>query len=152
MQSHFDNGSERAALNWLLTLQQKEDAERWRDGIGYLLARATESAKEYDVAVERLGEDTQSTQAHGNLILRSFNQSIDRTAGIGWEQLVREVASRQAQVARLFPGETRSRDSLVGFDVFFPCLVDNFLGQSGRFAILVPSRRFQILPHELLVE
>ena len=71
-QSHFDNGSERAALNWLLTLQEKEDAERWRDGIAYLLARATESAKEYDVAVERLRADTKSTQAHGNLIRARF--------------------------------------------------------------------------------
>lgn len=78
-QSHFDNGSERAALNWLLTLQQKEDTERWKDGITYLLARATESAKEYDVAVERYRNDKSSPQAHGNLIrARLLNQLIEK--------------------------------------------------------------------------
>lgn len=67
-QSHFDNGSFSAAANWLKVLQSKEDAERWSDGVNYLLGRAYESRMEYDLAIEHYRKYPKSTQAHGNLI------------------------------------------------------------------------------------
>jgi hypothetical protein len=68
-QCHFDNGSVSAAANWLKLLGEKEDADRWFDGVNYLLGRAIEARKEYDLAIEAYQErKDEGTQAHGNLI------------------------------------------------------------------------------------
>jgi len=67
-QSHFDNGSVSAAANWLKLLKDKEDAERWRDGIDYLLGRAYEARQEFDLAIKQYQENKAVQQAHGNLI------------------------------------------------------------------------------------
>ncbi len=68
-QCHFDNGSVSAAANWLKLLSEKEDADRWFDGIDYLLGRAIEGRKEYDLAIEAYQERKDiGTQSHGNLI------------------------------------------------------------------------------------
>ena len=63
----FDNASVNAAKNWLNVLKDQDGVERWSDGVGYLLGRALEGCKEYDEAIEALG-DTDSVQAHGNII------------------------------------------------------------------------------------
>ena len=63
----FDNSSVNAAKNWLTVLRGEDDAERWSDGVVYLLGRAMEGGKEYDEAIEVLG-DSNSIQAHGNII------------------------------------------------------------------------------------
>ncbi len=63
----FDNSSVSAAKNWLNVLKAHDDAQRWNDGVVYLLGRALEGCKEYDEAIETLS-DTDSIQAHGNLI------------------------------------------------------------------------------------
>lgn len=63
----FDNGSVNASGNWLMVLRDEEDADRWSDGVNYLLGRSYEGRKEYDEAIEILS-DTKSTQAHGNII------------------------------------------------------------------------------------
>ena len=62
----FDNSSVGAAKNWLNVLKSKDDAERWNDGVNYLLGRALESSKEYDEAIEVLS-DPKSSQALGNI-------------------------------------------------------------------------------------
>ena len=62
----FDNSSVNAAKNWLNVLRAEEDAERWNDGVTYLLGRSLESCKEYDEAIEVLS-DPKSTQALGNI-------------------------------------------------------------------------------------
>ena len=48
-------------------MRGEDDAERWSDGVVYLLGRAMEGGKEYDEAIEVLG-DSNSIQAHGNII------------------------------------------------------------------------------------
>ena len=63
----FDNGSVKAAGNWLEILLAEEDAERWKVGVSYLLGRSFEGRKEYDEAIKTYG-DQKSSQAHGNLI------------------------------------------------------------------------------------
>lgn len=63
----FDNGSMNAAANWLAILESKEDAERWKDGVTYLLGRSLEKLQEYDRAIEVLS-DQKLEQSHGNLI------------------------------------------------------------------------------------
>ena len=63
----FDNSSVNAAKNWLNVLKSEDDAERWSDGVVYLLGRAMEGGKEYDEAIEVLG-DSSSIQGHGNII------------------------------------------------------------------------------------
>jgi hypothetical protein len=63
----YDNGSVNAAANWLLVLRDEEDADRWKDGVTYLLGRSFEGRKEYDESIEVLS-DPKTTQAHGNLI------------------------------------------------------------------------------------
>ncbi|MFK7769817.1 MAG: tol-pal system YbgF family protein [Mariniblastus sp.] len=63
----FDNGSVKGAGNWLDDLLSKEDAERWKDGVSYLLGRSYEGSKEYDEAI-KFFSDEKSVQAHGNLI------------------------------------------------------------------------------------
>lgn len=63
----FDNGSVNASANWLEVLRSEEDAERWSDGITFLLGRAFEGNKEYDQATTVLS-DPKAVQAHGNLI------------------------------------------------------------------------------------
>lgn len=77
----FDNGSINAAANWLKVFQDENDSERWKDGITYLQGRAYEGLKEYDKAVDTLG-DTKSTQAHGNLIrARLLKQLVAKLYG-----------------------------------------------------------------------
>lgn len=74
----FDNGSVNAAANWLLVLREEEDADRWSDGVTYMLGRAYEGLKQYDEAIETLS-DPQTTQAHGNLIrVRMLKQLISK--------------------------------------------------------------------------
>ncbi len=78
-QCHFDNGNVSAAANWLKLLRDKEDADRWLDGINYLLSRAIEARKEYDLAIEAYGSDSKSVQAHGNLIrARMLKQLVEK--------------------------------------------------------------------------
>ena len=75
-QSHFDNGSISTAANWLERLRSKEDAERWADGIEYLLGRALEGRRDYLTAIEVYGE-SEGPQSHGNLIrARLLKQQI----------------------------------------------------------------------------
>jgi len=74
----FDNSSVNAAKNWLNVLKDEEDAERWSDGVIYLLGRALEGCKEYDEAIEALG-DSDSTQAHGNIVRgRMLKELVDK--------------------------------------------------------------------------
>lgn len=63
----FDNSSVNAAKNWLNVLKDEEDAERWSDGVDYLLGRSLEGCKEYDEAIKVLS-DTKSNQALGNIV------------------------------------------------------------------------------------
>ncbi len=63
----FDNSSVNAAKNWLNVLRAEEDAERWNDGVTYLLGRSLESCKEYDESIKVLS-DPKSTQALGNIV------------------------------------------------------------------------------------
>ncbi|MGH0798373.1 hypothetical protein ACQVTT_30505, partial [Bacillus mycoides] len=79
-QSHFDNGSVSTAANWLERLQSKSDAQRWSDGIDYLLARALEGRKDYNNAIDAYKDsaESESTQQHGNLIrARLLKQQVD---------------------------------------------------------------------------
>ena len=63
----FDNGSPGTSANWLETIVDKDDVQRWKSGVEYLLGRSYESRKEYDQAIEDYKfEDSQ--QIHGNLI------------------------------------------------------------------------------------
>ncbi len=63
----FDNGSPGTSANWLETIVNKDDVQRWKSGVMYLLGRSYESRKEYDRAMEQYQfEDSQ--QVHGNLI------------------------------------------------------------------------------------
>ncbi len=68
---HFDNGNTGTAAKWLERIQDKADiegADRWKDGVSNLLARAYESRKEYDRAIDVYRQEKESTQVHGNLI------------------------------------------------------------------------------------
>ena len=67
-QCHFDNGNIGTAANWLERIRKKSDAERWSDGIHYLLGRAREGTRDYEAAIEIYREDSESAQVHGNLI------------------------------------------------------------------------------------
>ncbi len=85
-QSHFDNGSVSAAANWLKVLKNTDDADRWFDAINYLLGRAYEARKEYDLAIIEYeegkgenGEGPVSNQIHGNLIrVRMLKELVAR--------------------------------------------------------------------------
>ena len=63
----FDNGSPGTSANWLETIVDKDDVQRWKAGVEYLLGRSYESRKEYDRAIEDY-EFEESEQIHGNLI------------------------------------------------------------------------------------
>ena len=63
----FDNGSPGTSANWLETIVDKDDVQRWKAGVKYLLGRSYESRKEYDRAIEDY-EFEDSQQIHGNLI------------------------------------------------------------------------------------
>lgn len=81
-QCHFDNGSVSAAANWLKLLQEKEDAERWQEGVNYLLGRALESRKEYDLANDQYRKFPKSVQAHGNLVrARLLAEIVEKVFG-----------------------------------------------------------------------
>ena len=74
----FDNGSMNASANWLEILRDEEDAERWDDGVTYLLGRSLEKLGEYDRAIEVLS-DQKLTQSHGNLIrVRMLKELISK--------------------------------------------------------------------------
>ena len=74
----FDNSSVNAAKNWLNGLKDKEDAQRWSDGVDYLLGRALEGCKEYDEAIEVLS-DSKSSQALGNIVrTRMIKELIEK--------------------------------------------------------------------------
>src|SRR5262245_32621999 len=63
-------------------------------------------------------------------------------------------AARGIPVARFCEtrlNEFRARYSLVGFQVFLPCLGDNVARQRRRGAVFVPTGRLQPVPDELLV-
>lgn len=66
-QCMFDNGNPGAAASWLEILQDEPNAERWNDGVIYLLGRSFEALMDYDRAIEVLDNPT-TTQSHGNLI------------------------------------------------------------------------------------
>ena len=63
----FDNGNPGTSANWLEGIARKDDVDRWRAGIEYLLGRSFESRKEYDLAIEQYRKED-SNQLHGNLI------------------------------------------------------------------------------------
>ncbi len=63
----FDNGNPGTSANWLDGIARKNDVDRWRSGIQYLLGRSYESRKEYDLAIEQYQQEG-SNQMHGNLI------------------------------------------------------------------------------------
>ncbi|MDB4766226.1 hypothetical protein OAG71_00915 [bacterium] len=63
----FDNGSPGTSANWLETIVDKDDVQRWKSGVKYLLGRSYESRKEYDRAIEDYTFED-SEQIHGNLI------------------------------------------------------------------------------------
>ncbi len=67
-QCHFDNGNISTAANWLERIRDRSDAERWSDGIHYLLGRAREGTREYEQAIQVYRDDAESAQVHGNLI------------------------------------------------------------------------------------
>ena len=72
----FDNGNPGTAANWLEGIARKDDVDRWRAGIEYLLGRSFESRKEYDLAVEQYRKED-SNQLHGNLIrTRLLNAAV----------------------------------------------------------------------------
>ena len=71
----FDNSSVNAAKNWLNVLKDQDDVERWTDGVTYLLGRALEGSKEYDEAIEVLG-NSNSIQAHGNIIRKRMLKEL----------------------------------------------------------------------------
>jgi len=74
----FDNRSENASRNWLNVLRSEQDAERWTDGVTYLLGRSLESCKEYDESIKVLS-DSKSSQAHGNIVrTRMLKELISR--------------------------------------------------------------------------
>ena len=76
VQSHYDNGSMSTAANWLPTLLEESDSERWRPGLSYLYGRALESRHEYFKAIEAL--KAEGPQQHGNLIrARLLQKQID---------------------------------------------------------------------------
>ena len=74
----FDNGSPGTSANWLETIVNKDDVQRWKSGVTYLLGRSYESRKEYDRAIEQYKfEDSQ--QIHGNLMrVRMLKQAIKK--------------------------------------------------------------------------
>ena len=74
----FDNGSPGTSANWLETIAKKDDVQRWKSGVTYLLGRSYESRKEYDRAIEQyMFED--SEQNHGNLIrVRLLKAAIEK--------------------------------------------------------------------------
>lgn len=75
-QCMFDNGSMYASANWLNYLKNEDGAERWSDGVTYLLGRSQEKLKDYDLAIEILS-DQKLEQSHGNLIrVRMLKQLI----------------------------------------------------------------------------
>ena len=71
----FDNSSVNAAKNWLNVLKDQDDVERWTDGVTYLLGRALEGSKEYDEAIEVLG-NSDSIQAHGNIVRKRMLKEL----------------------------------------------------------------------------
>ena len=75
-QCHFENGSLNVAAGWLDLIKTKSNADRWRDGIYYLLARSWEANGEYDKAIKVYGQNKESSQVHGNLIRSRILKSI----------------------------------------------------------------------------
>ena len=63
----FDNGNPGTSANWLDGIARKDDIDRWKAGVEYLLGRSYESRKEYDLAIEKYKQED-SNQLHGNLI------------------------------------------------------------------------------------
>ena len=63
----FDNGNPGTSANWLDGIARKDDVDRWKAGVEYLLGRSYESRKEYDLAIEKF-QQAGSNQLHGNLI------------------------------------------------------------------------------------
>jgi|GEM_PF-1487903 len=85
----FDNGSPGTSANWLETIAKKDDVQRWKAGVMYLLGRSYESRKEYDRAIEQY-EFEDSEQNHGNLIrVRLLKTAIEK-AYPGAETIVEE--------------------------------------------------------------
>lgn len=76
-QGHFDNGSFSTTANWLPTLLDASDNERWTPGLAYLHGRALESQHYYDKAIKALKADG-GPQQHGNLIrARLLQKQLD---------------------------------------------------------------------------
>jgi len=76
-QSHYDNRSVSTTANWLPTLLEESNNERWTPGLVYLHGRALESRHEYDKAIVALQQDG-GPQQHGNLIrARLLQKQID---------------------------------------------------------------------------
>ncbi len=74
----FDNGSPGTSANWLETIAKKDDVQRWKSGVTYLLGRSYESRKEYDRAIEQYKFED-SEQNHGNLIrVRMLKAAIEK--------------------------------------------------------------------------
>lgn len=74
----FDNGSPGTSANWLETIAKKDDVQRWKSGVTYLLGRSYESRKEYDRAIEQYQFEN-SQQSHGNLIrVRLLKAAIEK--------------------------------------------------------------------------
>ena len=93
----FDNGSPGTSANWLETIAKKDDVQRWKSGITYLLGRSYESRKEYDRAIEQY-QFEDSEQIHGNLIrVRMLKAAIEKAyPGADLETNQNESADEEA--------------------------------------------------------
>ncbi len=75
-QCHFDNGNLGVASIWLDRIKDKANAERWGDGIFYLLGRSLEGNREFDRAIQVYRQRKDSAQVHGSLIRARMLESM----------------------------------------------------------------------------
>ena len=78
-QCHFDNGNYGTAANWLTTLEEIDDALRWKPSINYLRARSFEAQRDYKSALDAY-DDQESEQFHGNLIRARLLKELSQVA------------------------------------------------------------------------
>ncbi len=99
----FDNGNPGTCANWLDGIVRKDDVQRWRSGIQYLLGRSFEARKEYDLAIEQYSQEG-SNQLHGNLIrARLLKAAVEKAypgASLGAKQETEAVSTTETDSSK----------------------------------------------------